>query len=64
MKHLQHPYETSETRRTHACNMHKPVAHHECLLIAVTACLLPQAIPLLLSVEGAAGASRRRELRV
>jgi hypothetical protein len=54
MKHLKHVEHTLAT-----CT--NPVARHECLLVTVTACPLPQAIPLLLSAEGAAGASRRRE---
>jgi hypothetical protein len=56
MKHLKHVEHTLAT-----CT--NPVTRHECLLADVTACPLPPAIPLLLSVEGAAGASRRRELR-
>jgi hypothetical protein len=53
MKHLKHIEHTLVT-----CT--NPATRHECLLIAATACPLPRAIPLLLSVEGAA---RRRELR-
>jgi hypothetical protein len=56
MRHLKHV-----EHRLATCT--NPVAQHECLLIAVTACPLPQAISLLLSAEGAAGASSRRELR-
>jgi hypothetical protein len=56
MKHLKHVEHTLAT-----CT--NPVARHECLLVAVTACPLPQAIPLLLSAEGVARASRRCELR-
>jgi hypothetical protein len=55
MKHLKHVEHTLAT-----CT--NSVTHHECLLVAVTACPLPQAIPLLLSAEGAAGASHRHEL--
>jgi hypothetical protein len=57
------PYETSETRRTHTCNMHKSCRtpwmsprRRDCLPAS-------SSHPLLLSAEGAAGASRRRELR-
>jgi hypothetical protein len=56
MTHLKHVEHTLAT-----CT--NPVARHECLLVTVTACPLPQAISLLLSAEGAAGASSRRELR-
>jgi hypothetical protein len=52
MKHLKHVEHTLAT-----CT--NPVARHECLLVAATACLLHRAIPLLLSAEGAA---RRHEL--
>jgi hypothetical protein len=57
MKHLKHVEYTLAT-----CT--NPAARHECLLVAVTACPLPRAIPLLLSAEGAPGASCRRELSV
>jgi hypothetical protein len=56
MKHLKHVETTLAT-----CT--NPVTRHECLLAAMTTCPLPPAIPLLLSAEGSAGASRRRELR-
>jgi hypothetical protein len=46
MKHLKYVEHTLTT-----CI--NPATHHECLLIAATACPLPRAIPLLLSVEGA-----------
>jgi hypothetical protein len=49
MKHLKHVEHTFAT-----CT--NPVARHECLVVAVTACPLSRA-------EGAAGASCRRELR-
>jgi hypothetical protein len=62
-KHLQHPYETSETRRAHACNMHKSCRtpwmsprRRDCLPAS-------SSHPLLLSADGTGGASRRRELR-
>jgi hypothetical protein len=56
VEHLKHVDHTLST-----CT--NPVARHECLLVAVTACPLPRAIPYCSAPREPRGASRRRELR-
>jgi hypothetical protein len=48
VKHLKHVEHTLATCTNSA-------ARHECLLVAVTVCPLPRAIPLLFSAEGVTG---------